>query len=546
MRAKEEETAAALRAELEAAVEEARQREQALEAAASRRKALMAEAEHVSDQTASVIEAAVLESQRWVEEARRHPHAPELAAHIDFMAKTMATCGHAALEPNATVVQRCRASEMAAICSEAMVSYAEGRARAAKQRASCLKSSVRDAGTAASCAQAQSEEMSAKVAEAIAVADGQQRLLEEAEAALHRACRCARISTSPSASAAVEEVEAVRSEGGVLRSKAGGGPRRGRLQKTHTSARRATRQQPRLGGEEEEAEEGWRTPRRRRRRSPTPPTSLSDVAALEHVLTAGGSLAAAPMQSMLSNPCKLREARGPSSPSQAPHQHRHHQHRHSPHAHLHRAKASSKRPPPLTSSSRKSSPPTRKRSPPIRASATLVPPDTKGASADLETLLEADLPVLVYPYNDLLVRTRDAHGAELHATVGDDEHVPSSIWMELLARCLERGASPLFLQMDGAPADVDALIHPRHRLWLYGSVGDSFAAFHLGGASPAPRFSDRINLSTQAMYTASDDEAAPQEDGGNAAPAAEQLRRVRILRVVSNRAREAAMGVQHL
>ena len=33
-------------------------------------------------------------------------HAPELATHIDFMARTMATCGQAALEPGATLAYR--------------------------------------------------------------------------------------------------------------------------------------------------------------------------------------------------------------------------------------------------------------------------------------------------------------------------------------------------------------------------------------------------------------------------------------------------------
>jgi hypothetical protein len=70
-------------------------------------------------------------------------------------------------------------------------------------------------------------------------------------------------------------------------------------------------------------------------------------------------------------------------------------------------------------------------------------------------------------------------------------------------------------------------------LWLYGAVGASFAAFHLGGAKPKERLSERLEVDTHALYD------------GAAAAGEERTRHVRILAPCTRRARRTALDDDH-
>ena len=189
---------AAMQEELREVVAEAEEKRRAVEAAEAKRTTLLAEAAHVADEAAGVIEAALQESAKWVDEARLR--APELLTHVEFMAKTMAACGKEALEPNATAAQRCRASEMAAVCREAMVTYSEAKARRAKHRADDLAATL--AAAKAHHRETLSvvrhgEERSRELGAAYADAEATRQVLADAETAIRRVLATGALSRSP-------------------------------------------------------------------------------------------------------------------------------------------------------------------------------------------------------------------------------------------------------------------------------------------------------------------------------------------------------------
>ena len=140
-----------LHAELAGALSEAEESRSSIAEAEARRAALLAEAAHVSDEMASLVEAVMGEAAKVAEEAKwRGDHAT--SQHIDFMARTMRSCGSAALEPTASAEQRGCASDMAKFCSQAMVNHAHSRARRATRRAEGLESVLK------TCKQAAAEE----------------------------------------------------------------------------------------------------------------------------------------------------------------------------------------------------------------------------------------------------------------------------------------------------------------------------------------------------------------------------------------------------
>ena len=129
-----------LRRQVSAAVRAAEVTKQTADEAAARRRSLLAEAGHVADETAGQIEQVMLEAHAWEEEAYRR--FPEQAEQIAFMARTMDACGQTALEPSASVEARRRATTMAGLCAQAMVSQARAHAHRADQRAAELARSV--------------------------------------------------------------------------------------------------------------------------------------------------------------------------------------------------------------------------------------------------------------------------------------------------------------------------------------------------------------------------------------------------------------------
>ena len=114
-------------------------------------------------------------------------------------------------------------------------------------------------------------------------------------------------------------------------------------------------------------------------------------------------------------------------------------------------------------------------------------------------------------YNDLLVRTNGMAG-----TAAFD-----SAWARLLSRI---ETEPLYMQLDGSPANLEELATPAHRIWLYRTVASSlygatgapaYSAFHLGGDAPQPSATERREVSTAALY--------------GAAAGAEAVRHVRVV-----------------
>ena len=96
---------------------------------------------HVSDAREGTIESVMGDAAAWATDARKR--FPRQAAQIDFLAATMATCGREALA--ATDAEPCRAtaSEMASVCSDAMIHHARGRRRLAQRRTAETLTAVR-------------------------------------------------------------------------------------------------------------------------------------------------------------------------------------------------------------------------------------------------------------------------------------------------------------------------------------------------------------------------------------------------------------------
>jgi len=100
------------------------------------------------------------------------------------------------------------------------------------------------------------------------------------------------------------------------------------------------------------------------------------------------------------------------------------------------------------------------------------------------------LSVALYPYNDLLLRVRDASGALLPS-------MPQETWTAILAAS---NVQPLYLQLNGAPAHLDTLFTPSHRVHFYGDASRAYQPLHLGGDRPMTALHRRPSLSTQALY----------------------------------------------
>ena len=98
--------------------------------------------------------------------------------------------------------------------------------------------------------------------------------------------------------------------------------------------------------------------------------------------------------------------------------------------------------------------------------------------ADVDTVWAGELLVKLYPYNDVQIKATPPDGHSFH---------PSAF-----------AAERLFLQLDGQPADVRALLTPKHRLWQHASFG-AWAAFHMGEQLSESLFG-RPKLSTEALY----------------------------------------------
>ena len=179
----------------------------------------------------------------------------------------------------------------------------------------------------------------------------------------------------------------------------------------------------------------------------------------------------------------------------------------------------------------------------------------------MELIFDGRLGTCCYTYNDLLIRVHDAHGdclaAQEQPPSPPRQHgmapspgapspgapspgVPSigvPSWLAVLA-----ADRPIFLQLDGVPTSLSALVTPDRRLRVYGAAGAAFAACHLGGDRPMASLADRPELSTHAVYCEAEVTAEASEEAVAAAPGQEVVRHVRVLAPRSSRARAAARG----
>ena len=528
---------ARLKQELEDALQDAKDRVAAAETAEVRRKALVSEAAHVSDEAAGLIESVMSESSKWALEARRKT--PEQAAHLEFMAKTMAACGREALEPGASAAQRCQASEMARLCSAAMLGYAQARARRAEHRATDLEANLRTAQEDDRHMRDELEQkgsITERIELANAAVEAQQRVLERTAQRITRVCARGALTRPVSPPSRDDSHDRRVSSGkGRRRSSGGGGG-------VHTGAYASVYASP------SKLKDG--------------DLPFASLDAIGHTPTRGGRPTPSGMRPL--------DLTGLHSHQRSP------LHRHSHAAHHHDRSYSPSMPPPLTATPRrsplpsdlwspseevarhhqhrrlasrpphrhtKSPPPRQARPSPAARAAQTSPaspmrrtsparhgsPPGRGASStspalldELETIFEASLPTTLYEHNDILIRTRDADGNLLPAA-------SEGAWAALLSASASR---PLFLLLDGRPSDPRALLRPYHRLWLYGAAGESFAAFHLGGERAASRLADRLDLSTHQLFSAAVEESSAGE---------ERVRRVRIVAPCTSYARHAAL-----
>lgn len=600
--------------------------------AENKRQTLLAEAAHVSDETASFIEGVLLESEHWAEAAKSR--APELATHIDFMTSTMHACGQEALAPNATSQQRCRASEMASLCSAAMVNFSEGRARNALRKAEELEKAVRDAEIEHARIENKISEhgtMAEQIVMTEAEAEVQQQALDEAEQSIERMLATGKLTRSPlgryarrmvpsEASGAAGGAESspaerrVRSGSGVhsrgnsstyrsvpIKSPAGSpaakSPTKGIARgedgdgaESSGCAREALAAceaqfayaQPRKISDEEWDEYTPYTPRglrrNHRRDSRQSPARLTASPPHRQRLAKGGlgsshagvhpftktfsphamALGASPddsarAQNTLTSRGKSHRRSTLSRPQTTPH--------------AHGLKSSAPRPgrrieslhgdgwlqgEAHTGGGRRP-----------RASASLIVSSSALELSDMETVFDGRLGTCCYTYNDLLLRINDADGfalpaAERHSpgwnnspiggrrnaaanAAGHEDEAgagaSSSSWLSVLA-----SSRPLFLQLDGVPSALATLVTPGMRLHVYGAAGAAFAACHLGGPQPVEAMSERLDVSTHAVYCDAEITAEQSEEAAGAAPGQEVVRHVRILAPRTARARAAARG----
>ena len=538
-----------LKGELELAVAEATSRKRAAAQAEARRAALLSEAAHVSDGTADMIQAVVRESKTWVDEARRK--APGQSAHLEFMAQTMMACGNAALAQGATAAQRCQATEMARLCSEAMVGDAEGRARRARHRLAELEMKLRAARADDEYMRGEMEKhgsMEERLAAAQHAVDEQQRILDHAHGVIRHVCSHgvldASVGSPPQdASPSRDDEEAAihgRSGGRRPRRPRSGSAAGSPHARTHAYSPVSSSAQL-TGFSSALTHDGAASASGGGRRSFASPVKLREAdlrrAQLDEDLGEYGAEHPPLTATSRSSDEGGRSHRGHRSSKSSPHPPRHHEHRSpakpsparciapSPHRHAHLRTAPSPQQPPHRDHRRS------QRAAPTPNQSSSSPRAVE--TGELETILEANLSVAVYDYNDVLLRVRDSTGQLLPAVGGD------AAWLRLL---VATDSTPLFMTLDDTPSDPRTLLQPAHRLWLYDTVGTSFAAFHLGGEKPHARLGDRPEISTYGVYG-----GGPITDVGHgyavapARPGEERTRHVRIIAPRTRRARHVAL-----
>ena len=440
-----------LRRQVSAAVRAAEVTKQTADEAAARRRSLLAEAGHVADETAGQIEQVMLEAHAWEEEAYRR--FPEQAEQIAFMARTMDACGQTALEPSASVEARRRATTMAGLCAQAMVSQARAHAHRADQRAAELARSVlRAKGQLART----SYELSAfegtpdELARMQAAVEEQRSVLERAMAALagaHATC---------AATASLD-----------------GSPQSKGVGQTYPltyplTQSRASPQSPGLP-----SPSATHTSRSLRhasgRHAPSPPLLPSHPLRPRAACTLGASGGHAGRDG------KTRW--GGTTPGTTPREQRSER--------WHRKERPGRELRPSQREVRPSQSPTPAK-PKLPQSS--MPTKAILTEADMDVVFEGRLPVALYDWNDLLIRVRDGDGVLLPGA--------QFVWKAALSG----GEGQLvFLQLDGRP-HLSALVQPFHRLWSYGEAGTTYAAFHLGGDRPEVRLAKRAELSTRILF----------------------------------------------
>lgn len=595
---------ARLQTELAAAVADAEERVEAAAQADARRTALLAEASHVSDEAAGVIEEVVRESRVWADDARRH--APQQADQVQFMAQTMVACGHAALAPGATAAQRCQATEMAKLCSEAMVSDAQSRARRAEHRASELERQVRAARADDVYMRGELSRhgsMAQQVRQAERAALNQQAVLEGAAKAVRTVCSHgslhAQVGSPPTEIALPDDDEdadgsddeaphgatgwgaaaqcdvdgggrgrrrdrnhprshsrfALAPPGPRVQQQSGHGSKQGGIHcstsaaHTYSPLAHAATTSNWSSGHEERAS---LSSARHDRCGVTPGVKLRE-ADLPYTYTFTADDMAAANEPPLTATSRSTEGRRhapsskpPRSPS-APSRHRvHHPAKSKPPRRLGPSSPHQRHGTPhQTHQPHQTLSPSRPRRTAHSAHPPTRPPITMPSPhPPTSPSLHAELESIFEAALSVAVYEYNDILIRVRDTSG--ALLPSiggeASWARLLAATTTR---PLFLALDAPDAatlDPAALCGPDRRLWLYGAAGASFAAFHLGGERPHARLGDRIEISTHEVYG-----GGPLTDAGHgfviapARPGEERTRHVRILAPRTRRARHAAL-----
>ena len=471
-----------LRRQVSAAVRAAEVTKQTADEAAARRRALLAEAGHVADEAAGQIEQVMLEAHAWEEEACRR--FPEQAEQIAFMVRTMDACGQLALEPSASVEARRRATTMAGLCAQAMVSQARAHAHRADQRAAELARLVlRAKGQLArtSCELSAFEGTPTEFARMQAAVEEQHQVLESAIAALagaHATCMHAPVTALARASAHATRAASASPDGSPHSRASPLSPGLPSPSATHTSRSlmhapvtallpspplrpRAACTLRASGGRDGHDFRGGKT-----RWGDTMPRESPAVLRSER-----WHRKERPGREVRPSQREVRPSQREVRPSQSPTT----------------AKPKLPRSPiptkPILTKPILTKPILTK---PILTKPILTKPIL--TEADMDVFFEGRLPVALYDWNDLLIRVRHGDGALM----------PGAQFA--LTAVLSGGEGQLlFMQLDGRP-HVSALVQPFHRLWGYGEAGTAYAAFHLGGDRPEVRLAKRAELSTRILY----------------------------------------------
>ena len=458
-----------LRRQVSAAVRAAEVTKQTADEAAARRRSLLAEAGHVADETAGQIEQVMLEAHAWEEEAYRR--FPEQAEQIAFMARTMDACGQTALEPSASVEARRRATTMAGLCAQAMVSQARAHAHRADQRAAELARSVlRAKGQLART----SYELSAfegtpdELARMQAAVEEQRSVLERAMAALagaHATCAAtASLDGSPQSKGVGQTYPLTYP---LTQSRASPhSPGLPSPSATHTS--RSLRH---VSG----------------RHAPSPPLLPSYPLRPRAACTLGasGGHAGRDGKTRWGGTTPGTTPREPPAEQRSERWHRKERPGREVRPSQREVRPSQREVRPSQREVRPSQSPTPAKPKLPRSS---MPTKAILTEADMDVVFEGRLPVALYDWNDLLIRVRDGDGVLLPGA--------QFVWKAALSG----GEGQLvFLQLDGRP-HLSALVQPFHRLWSYGEAGTTYAAFHLGGDRPEARLVKRAELSTRILF----------------------------------------------